>query len=382
MESLKFPESDGPSSWQQYFERRVFPQPGTRQRVDALDVARGLAITLMIISHTIKGLLSYEQMPDWGIMPIHAITKFSSSTFFLVFGVALAILTRDVDADRWPKKRNRLLLRGLTILLCYKILTVVQMFQTYPESTIIDALMFLHFPDFVEVLGFYGIFLLWFPLLIPAWRGLPGAGKALVVVAMAWGGHWLNLHFDFWGIGSLKAILVETEGNFTFGQFQRGALVLGGWILGDFFVSLRNYPNRDSIFSGLLLALSVIFFAYFFGRAHGNVTDFVTAIGRNYGKHPPSLVFSAFSIGGACAILSFCFYAGPWLARVLAPIVMVGRWPLFSFCFHIVVIFVGYRYLLELNQKTTYGVAWALTLLLIAVTSWLAWLLDRRKRAA
>lgn len=381
MESLKELPSDGPTSWRLHVERRHQQQPGPRSRIDSLDLARGLAVTLMIISHTIKGLLSYEQMPDWGIMPIHTITKFSSSTFFLVFGLSLAVLTSEISSERWPKKRNRLLLRGLTILLWYKVLTVVQMFQTYPEKTIIDALLFLHFPDFVEVLGFYGIFLLWFPLVLPVWRALPISAKALLVATLVWSGNWLLLNFDFWGYSSLKTILVEAEGEFTFGQFQRGALVLGGWLLGEFYLALRDNPKRDSIFAGGLLALSFICLAYFLGRAHENWHDFLTAIGRNYGKHPPSLVFSSFSIGGALLILAACSYFHAGLSRALKPIALIGRWPLFAFCFHIFVIFVGYRYWLELNQNTTYGTAWILTIGLIATTSLLAWLLDRRKRA-
>lgn len=381
MESLKELPDDGPTSWRLYVERRHQAQPGSRLRIDSLDLARGLAVTLMIISHTIKGLLSYEQMPEWGIMPIHTITKFSSSTFFLIFGVSMAILTNQLEADRWPKKRNRLLLRGLTILFWYKVLTVVQMFQTYPEKTIIDALLYLHFPDFVEVLGFYGLFLLWFPLVLPAWKTIPWLGKAILVGLFAWSGHWLNVNFDFWGYSSLKTLLVEADGEFTFGQFQRGALVLGGWLLGELYVGQKDNPKRDSLFALGLLTCAMICWAYFFGRAHENWHDFLTAIGRNYGKHPPSLVFSSFSIGGALVILSACFYAGTWLSRWLKPIVYIGRWPLFAFCFHIFVIFVGYRYLFDLNQKTTYGVAWMLTVALIATTSFFAWLLDRRKRA-
>src|SRR5689334_18402970 len=77
-------------------------------RLSALDLTRGIAILLMVISHSIKGLLTFEQMPAWGIMPIHTLTKLSSSMFFVVFGISLSLFflpyTHEPD---WKLKRNK-----------------------------------------------------------------------------------------------------------------------------------------------------------------------------------------------------------------------------------------------------------------------------------
>src|SRR5690606_41624618 len=68
----------------------------------------------MILSHGVNALLPFSDFPAWGQVPVHALTKFSSSLFVIVFGVALAVafVPKALDAD-WPRRRNRLLRRGL-----------------------------------------------------------------------------------------------------------------------------------------------------------------------------------------------------------------------------------------------------------------------------
>ena len=65
--------------------------PRAEGRIDAIDLARGIAIGLMILSHTVSGLIGIRNVPDWGMVPVHFLTKFSSSLFILVFGIALAV---------------------------------------------------------------------------------------------------------------------------------------------------------------------------------------------------------------------------------------------------------------------------------------------------
>lgn len=60
-------------------------------RIGAIDLARGFAVCLMILSHGTNGLMPLDDFPAWGQVPIHAITKFSSSLFVIVFGIALAV---------------------------------------------------------------------------------------------------------------------------------------------------------------------------------------------------------------------------------------------------------------------------------------------------
>ncbi|WP_220348819.1 heparan-alpha-glucosaminide N-acetyltransferase domain-containing protein [Alkalilimnicola ehrlichii] len=71
--------------------RQVFPVGAHNGRIRAIDWARGAAVSLMIVSHGVNGLLSFDQIPIWHMVPVHLVTKISSSLFILVFGVALAV---------------------------------------------------------------------------------------------------------------------------------------------------------------------------------------------------------------------------------------------------------------------------------------------------
>ena len=122
------------------------PGAGLRPRIEAIDLARGLAVCLMIVAHGTNGLLPYSDFPDWGQVPVHAITKFSSSLFFVVFGIALAVaFVPKTSAPDWPRRRNHLLWRGLVVLFWYKVLTVVGLWDRGRDG-IVDALLYRDFP--------------------------------------------------------------------------------------------------------------------------------------------------------------------------------------------------------------------------------------------
>ena len=44
--------------------------PAGQGRIEAIDLARGVAIALMILSHAVSGLLGIRQVPDWGMVHI------------------------------------------------------------------------------------------------------------------------------------------------------------------------------------------------------------------------------------------------------------------------------------------------------------------------
>lgn len=347
-------------------------------RNQSIDLARGLAIGLMILSHTTMGLNTYATLPSYGLVPVHLITKFSSTLFFLVFGISLGLFfLPQVKTPRWPEKRADLFFRALEVLLWYKVLTVVQMFQTYPKKLILDTLMFNRFPDFVEVLGFYAFALLWIPLILPTWSRIPLIAKPFIIAAMAYMGHYLNTNIDWGTHTSIQAILVEKKGYFTFGQFQRGATALLGITLGEIYHRWWKDQNGHIKFGTLALALGSCSLVYFASLAGDDLSKYLLAISKNYGKHPPTHVFMSYSMGGALCILGTCVLTKNWLPRVLAPFTQIGTRSLFSFCFHIFVIFVIYRYFFGLRLKVSYGETMMLAIGLILTTAGFSYMLNR-----
>ncbi len=339
-------------------------------RIGAIDFARGLAVCLMILSHGVNGLLPFDEFTDWGQVPIHALTKFASSLFVIVFGVALAVIfvPRTGAAD-WPRRRNKLLLRGLVVLLWYKALTVVEMYGAHEPVTIVGTLLYFNFPSFVEILGFYAIALLWVPWLLPLWARTPQPLRWLspaLVALLSW---WLLRNFDFFGLEQLQAIVVEHPDYYTWGQLARGPLVLLGLLVGA--LVLRYYHDRRTRqrLAVALAACAAALLLAFWQLAGDDAIEVLREVARNRGKHPPELMFMLFSVGGALALLALAVAGGERLARALKPVTVIGSDALMAFVFHIVVIFVLFRDVLGYHQAVSYEFALGLTCALILATA-------------
>ncbi|PBJ83797.1 hypothetical protein CMZ84_04765 [Lysobacteraceae bacterium NML93-0399] len=353
-------------------------------RIGAIDLARGFAVCLMILSHGTNALMPYDDFPSWGQVPIHAITKFSSSLFVIVFGIALAVaFVPKTSAPDWPQRRNRLLWRGLLVLFWYKVLTVVEMYGRHDTSAIVDTLLYRDFPSFVEILGFYAIALLWIPWLLPLWAKTPAVLRWLSPIPVAFASWWLLHHFDFWGVPQLQALLVEHPDYYTWGQLARGPLVLVGLLIGG--LLLRYYGDRRTrlALAGALALVAAVLLAWFVARG-GDLQPLLVEIGRNAGKHPPQLMFMLFSVGGAFALLALAVAGGELLAKGLRPIAIIGSDALMAFIVHIGVIFLLFREAMGLYQAVSYERALMLTALLLAATATWIWLwqtVKRRRRA-
>lgn len=342
--------------------------PWSGGRIEAIDFARGVAVILMILNHGVKGLLPFEEYPDWGLVPVHMITRFASSLFIIVFGIALAVVyLPKVNSDSWPHRRMKLLLTALIIFFWYKVLTVYEMLPYEPEQ-IRAALLYQAFPSFVEILGFYALALLWLPFFLPLWARMPLWARLCAPVVLTLLSYVLQNHVE-WRSEILQALLVEHESHYAWGQISRAPLVLIGLLLGE--LVLRYYNNRSSrrrLAAGLGMFASVLlglFFLFGFADLH----EAFLAIALNEGKHPPELMFMLFSLSGAFGILAVALLGGERLARMLRPVTVIGSNALQAFIFHIFVIFVLVRYIFGYWQNIAYLNALIFTICLIFATA-------------
>lgn len=357
-------------------QRPVLPQ--RQGRIDGIDLARGVAISLMILSHAVSGLYGINQVPDWGMVPVHMLTKFSSSLFILVFGIALAIaFLPKVGTEEWPQRRLHLWVRALVVFFWYKVLTVVEMAPTATPGQIVDTLLYRDFPIWVEILGFYAIALLWVPLLLPLWQKAPLWSRILGTLAVFGLFLLLQRTLDFGERETLEAILIEHPDHYTWGQIARGWMVLAGLLIGE--AILRCYwDTRKRRYLILTLGGVGALMLLAFGVLSPDLSEQMLLVARNAGKHPPELLFMLFSIGGALCILALALAGGRLLARILWPVTVVGTDALKAFIFHIVVIFLVLRYLLEFWQVFSYPQVLAIgaalivgSALWIRLTSWI-----------
>lgn len=347
-----------------------------------MDTARGIAIALMFLSHTVKGLLSHKMIPDYGVVPIHLLTKLSSSLFILVFGFAVAVVfLPKAGTKRWPAARWGLFKRALVVMFWYKVLIVVQMFERAKPERIIETLTWQRFPDFVEILHFYGWFVLLLVVLLPIWRASPLVVRVLFPVVFGVAGWWLHVSFDFWGIWQLKAVIVEHPKTFCFGILTRGSMALAGLLAGDLLLANRDHRVFRHLTAAICIILGCLFVITFFWVYRDALPATLYDLALNHGKHPPNFPFVTFTFGGALAVLGACLAAPPALLKLGRPFTIVGQESLFCFVFHIVVIFVGYRYLLGLRHDVTYPQALGLTLLVFGSAAAVAAFKTQLKRS-
>jgi len=341
-----------------------------RGRIKAIDLARGIAVALMILSHGVNGMMAMDQLPRLGLIPIHLITKFSSSLFIIVFGVALTIaVLPNVHSEGWPRRRTKMILNGLVIFFWYKVLTIFEMLYLAEPEQILNTLLFGAFPSYVEILGFYAIALLWAPFLVSLWSRTPLWLRLASPVLLGLFALWLSNNFHFWGNSTIQALLVEHEDYYTWGQLTRGPLVLTGLLIGEVIVRYHaKIRDRLRVSGGLLLA-AILLFAALLILAGPDLSSHLEAIAMNEGKHPPGLLFMLFSVAGALAILALCLAGGDTLATLLHPLTVIGTDALKAFIFHIFVIFVIFRYLFGFYHNISYTFALILTLLLIPATA-------------
>lgn len=341
-----------------------------RERIEAVDLARGIAVALMILSHTVNGLLQFDAFTDWGLVPVHAVTKFSSSLFFMVFGVALAVaFVPKTAAANWPRRRAKLLWRGLVVLFWYKVLTVVELYDTRDWPGVREALLYQDFPSYVEILGFYAIALLWIPWLLPAWRRAPAWLRwisPVLLTALCW---FLSAHFGSWNVPQLQALIIEHPDYYTWGQLSRLPLVVLGLLLGGVLLNTYGDTSRRLLAGAGIALAGLLAFAAFVHLAGNDVDAQLQGIARNAGKHPPELMFMLFSVGGALLLFGLCVLGGNLLASAMRPLAVIGTDALLAFIVHITVIFLVFRSWLGLLDAVTYMQALLLALALIAFTS-------------
>ena len=343
---------------------------GPEKRIEALDFARGVAIVLMILSHGVKGLLDFNQIPDFGLVPIHLVTKFSSTLFIMVFGMSLAVAyLPHVATDQWKQKRKRLLIRSLVVFFWYKLLTIVEMSHLNSPQEIIEALTYKRFPVFVEILGFYAIALLWVPFFLPVWKKMSLLLRLLTPVLFAALAVFLHQNCSFFNLKPLQAVLTEADGYYTWGQLSRGPLIFLGLILGDIIAVNYVTTKRRYYLAAVFSALSFLLLLLFYLRTADIFHKALIAIAKNEGKHPPELNFILFSLGGSLLIMAAGILLHGRLAVFARPIIVIGKDALQSFIFHIFVLFVFYRYLFNYWHNISYTSALVLSGLLILLTA-------------
>jgi fucose 4-O-acetylase-like acetyltransferase len=205
------------------------------------------------------------------------------------------------------------------------------------------------------------------PLLLKLWIRLNLVGKFALTYGTALTSFLLREHFDFFGIWQLKAIIVEVPGAFCFGVLSRGSMAMAGMLLGEIVIHPNASERGADYLAYVLYALGAAALGVFFFQNQDSLPIVLNALAHNAGKHPPSFTFLTFSLGGAAIILAYCLRLSAFERALSAPFKILGSESLWCFNLHLLIIFIGYRYLLGLRHNVTYGQALMLTAINIMI---------------
>lgn len=314
-------------------------------RYRAIDSARGLALVVMVLSHSYRlttGSLSYRVADDATWQAALLLAQSAQALFFLCFGCMLGVIyTRPTRPFELRREGRKLWSRGLMVFLSYKLLVILELTaRGGGAQRVLLVLEYRALAAWVEVLDFYSIVLLLAPLLLWSWRRAPRALKWLSVPALA--AAFIPLQATPWHgwYRVAQSLLVGQLPFNTFPVLPYLAVVLMGLLLGD---NLHRLAARGRwAVAGACLAGSLVPFAVFAVASGGELSPVLEGIRTGQLKHPPRLTYLSWSTATALLVIAVCVAVhgierkrpGRW-----NPLEILGRQPLFVFNFHFVAIF-------------------------------------------
>jgi uncharacterized membrane protein len=312
-----------------------------RQRLESIDVVRGVIMILMALDHT----RDFFGVP--GLNPVNLaqttpalfftrwITHICAPVFFLLMGTSAFLSLR----TRTPQALSRLLLtRGLWLIVL--------------EVTVVRCLAFQFNFDYHVTMLVVLWALGWALITLAALVFLPPTVVAIVGVVLIVTHNLfdpitaqsLGAFAPIWSVLHAPGLLVARPGFVVFVAYPLipwiGVTALG-YGLGQLYRG--EAARRQTLLLRLGLALMVAFVLVRFANVYGDpapwqsqATAIMTLVSfLNVTKYPPSLSFLLMTLGPALVLLSLMERGTP---RVLRPAVVFGRVPLFYFVLHLALI--------------------------------------------
>ncbi|MBI3926900.1 MAG: DUF1624 domain-containing protein [Armatimonadetes bacterium] len=334
-----------------------------KPRYRAIDACRGLALVYMIYNHGFRLTVDPATMElepgqlDWWLW---LVCKAAPSLFFFCFGFMLGVIYMDPKRSfSFGQVSRRLWKRALLVFVSYKILLLLELaaFGKRP-ATLWLALQYRWLGQWVEILNFYAIVLLFAPPALWLWRRMPAVLRWLAPVVLAASVQYLQGFL--WKNSILQAILVGRQGFYVFSILPWLLPVLLGLLFGELHPRLAARGRIRVVLMCLLssLALFLLFqlgtrhltsSGYAVGEARWSESgespsgDLMEAVLFRW-KHPPRLVYLAWTTAYAMLYVAFVFALMGVEARApsrWAVLETIGRNSLFQFNLHFSLLMAG-----------------------------------------
>ena len=310
------------------------------QRVQSLDLAKGIILVLMALDHTrdyfhAEAFIFNPLDPDattWPIFATRWITHLCAPAFSFLAGVSAFFVSR----RRSPFELSKFLIkRGLWLLFIQ--LTVIN-FAWYfdPEFYRIE----------LDVIGSLGISMIFLAFIVHT----PPKFILVLSCLLIFGHNFLdNVHFDgspWWAVLH-ESVTFQLNGAYSFAIWYPlipwvGVMSLGFWF-GKFYDKSYDPARRKKEF--LLIGLvAIVLFILFRGlNIYGNPTPWVDfdSVSKNLmslldaNKYPPSLSFLLMTLGPTFLFLA---YSENLKGKLVDFFMTLGRVPFFFYIIHLYVI--------------------------------------------
>jgi uncharacterized membrane protein len=354
-------------------------------RLFAVDALRGLIIVFMALDHANYFVAQKHSVGEiWdGVYPVYTstlafltrwVTHLAPPGFFLLMGVGMMLFARSRQERGWSRWAiiRHFLVRGL-VLIALQLLVVNRAWELSPEGWGIRI--------YIGVLCALGGTMILSSLLL--WLKPPYL--LVVTLALFVGLEALHPGLGMWNQvqhDPANVILLRPGGTPIVYSFYpilpwlelvTFGLVVGSWLRDD---ARRAYGRAWKL--GLLFLLAFVVVRAFDGfgnirpRLGNSWIDFLNPV-----KYPPSMAFTLMTTGVNLILLWLFSLASERVRRVLRPLVVFGRTPLFFYVLHLF-LYLGIGYLV-VPRGTSIPIMYPFWLLGLVILFPLCWAYGRFK---
>lgn len=342
------------------------PVEGTTfPRVRVLDCARGVALLLMLLSHSLQLFPGGEHHDDWLLVSaILLLTKAATPLFVFVFGMTMVLVhyNRVLTPDGFGEVKQRMWRRALYAFLSFEFLViVVETAEKSPLDAIVGRMLYVRPGNWIEVLNFYTVVLLIGPWVLRWWRRATIGIRVLVIPLLyVLGALLAEVQVPSY-LFELKNIIAGYSHMNTrvmmdaFPVLQLSSFFLVGVSLGEYLFQERHTNQLRRVFRllGLFIAAGLL---TSFVLSGDTLREYLRNIAVDRYRFPPRIPYVLFGLSYAFGVTLICL----WLVQVrnstgfiVRKVELLGRHSLLTFNLQYVLLFTVYGLVLdELHQQS------------------------------
>ncbi len=355
-----------------------------------LDCARGTALLLMLVSHSLELFPGNLDAGDWArINAILLLTKAATPLFVFVFGTTMAFVYSNqmLTPEGFAKIKRRMWRRALFAFLSFEFLVIViETADKTPLASIWERMMYLRPGNWAEVLNFYIVVLLIGPWLMRWWRGTSKAIRILVVPVLYIAGSL----FARLPVPSYLFVVKNIIAGYppsgspdipldTFPLLQLSSFYLVGLSLGEYLHAGQHINRWRQAFrlagACILLGLLLSYFA-----SGDSMIVYMKNLALDHYRFPPQISYVLFGLASVLAVTLCCLWlvqVKNWTGLPVRVIELLGRHSLFTFNLQYILVFTVYQLMLGQLHRQTLLLSLVHTLIVTGACVAMVWLWER-----